>query len=99
VGSYYPLQKALVPEAFQPFYQAFYAPRPPGSERRGGCKGLQAELALSKRPYIMYRECMHRLAQAVRGAPGSRLVLQGAQGAGKSLALVGLVEWARANGW
>jgi small subunit ribosomal protein S29 len=88
-----------VPEAFPLFYQAFHAPRPSGSERRGGCKGLQAELQHSKRPYIMYRECMQQLVRSVQQQPGSRLVLQGAQGAGKSLALVGLVEWARANGW
>lgn len=99
VGSYYPFKAAVLPEAMQSFYQTFYAPRPSGSERRGGCKGLQAELAHSKRPYIMYRECMHQLVQQMQQQPGSKLMLQGAVGSGKSMAMAGLVEWARSNGW
>ncbi|WIA39381.1 hypothetical protein OEZ86_005486 [Tetradesmus obliquus] len=54
IGLYYDFNKALVPEAFRPFHQAFYSPRPAKLQRRG---------------------------------------------AGKSIAVVQLVEWARNNGW
>jgi hypothetical protein len=55
VGNYYPLQPALLPEAFTAFHQAFYAPRGPGKApggggggaRSGGCKGLQDEMSVT----------------------------------------------------
>ncbi|KXZ56537.1 hypothetical protein GPECTOR_1g482 [Gonium pectorale] len=61
----------------------------------------------------MYRPAMHTLYQAVAAAGAAanagsgeaastqrqRLLLTGQSGSGKSIALVGLVEWARQHGW
>ncbi len=44
LGSYYPLQSSLLPEAWPALHQTFYAPRGPNERpRSGGCKGLQQE--------------------------------------------------------
>jgi small subunit ribosomal protein S29 len=136
IGAYYPLDPALLPEAYRPFHQAFYAPRPPALQRKGGCKGLQAEQAASGTPRLMYRAVLHQLLTSLQqaaaegaasstdgrsssskdgsGAPsssissssssssrgqGRRWLLTGPAGCGKSLALLGAVEWARAAGW
>ena len=42
---------------------------------------------------------MHELRQALGSGAARRVLLQGPAGAGKSIALVSLVEWARAQGW
>ncbi|GIL73286.1 hypothetical protein Vretifemale_3502 [Volvox reticuliferus] len=104
VGAYYSLDKALLQEASRPYAGAFYSPREPGHDRRGGCKALQEEMAATGSHAIMYRPVMHTLFSAV-GANShtntnhQRLLLTGPTGAGKSIALVGLVEWARQQGW
>ncbi|GLC44325.1 hypothetical protein PLESTB_000481900 [Pleodorina starrii] len=110
VGAYYALDRALLPEAGRPYAGAFYSPREPGHERRGGCKALQQEVQATGSHAVMYRPVMHALFGAV-GAHGSagqqpqpqpqsqRLLLTGPAGVGKSIALVGLVEWARQQGW
>ncbi|KAI8473917.1 MAG: mitochondrial ribosomal death-associated protein 3-domain-containing protein [Monoraphidium minutum] len=99
VGHYYPFDPSLVPEAFQPFHQAFYPPRPPHLQRKGGCRGLQAEFAATGGPHLMWRAATQQLAAALDAAEGSaRLLLQGPSGAGKSVAVAALVERARAAG-
>ncbi|GIL42680.1 hypothetical protein Vafri_615 [Volvox africanus] len=104
VGAYYSLDRALLQEASRPYAGAFYSPREPGHERRGGCKALQEETAATGRNTVMYRPVMHTLFSAV-GANSQtntnhqRLLLTGPAGAGKSIALVSLVEWARQQGW
>jgi small subunit ribosomal protein S29 len=101
VGAYYPLNTALIPEAFQPFHQAFYAPRSGGKRRNGGCLGLQKEVALTGSAAVMYRGWCHALRGELQGEEGQgrMMLLQGPSGAGKSMVLVSLVEWARADGW
>jgi hypothetical protein len=161
IGLYYDLDKARVPEAFQPFHQvgwsqrvrllstgwcvwlpadgptpcqavrhlllpcapplfarclpspqAFYSPRPAKLQRKGGCRGLQAEMALTRSSSLMWRRSSQELLQSVllaasggaaAGAAGGAGVphayLQGPAGSGKSIALLQMVEWARANGW
>ncbi|EFJ52077.1 hypothetical protein VOLCADRAFT_116092 [Volvox carteri f. nagariensis] len=102
VGAYYSLDPAVLPEAGQVYAGAFYAPREPGHERHGGCKALQQEVSLTGTHSIMYRPVMHNLFNAL-GAHDrhhQRLLLSGPAGSGKSIALVGLVEWARSsNRW
>ncbi|KIZ05799.1 hypothetical protein MNEG_2153 [Monoraphidium neglectum] len=49
-GLYYPFDASRVPEAFQAFHQAFYPPRPQNLQRKGGCRGLQAEIATAGAP-------------------------------------------------
>ncbi|GLI69159.1 hypothetical protein VaNZ11_013727 [Volvox africanus] len=104
VGAYYSLDRALLQEASRPYAGAFYSPREPGHERRGGCKALQEEMAATGRNAVMYRPVMHTLFSAV-GANSQantnhqRLMLTGPAGAGKSIALLSLVEWARQQGW
>eukprot|EP00198_Chlamydomonas_reinhardtii_P014099 XP_001703436.1 hypothetical protein CHLREDRAFT_143849 [Chlamydomonas reinhardtii] len=97
--SYYPLNLALLPEAARGSAGAFYTPRDPGHERRGGCKALQQEMEATGRASILYRPIMAALNGAVAAGQQPRLLLTGPAGCGKSLALLGLVEWARQQGW
>lgn len=99
VGHYYSFNPALVPEAFQPFHQSFYAPRPNNLKRKGGCRSLQAEFKSSGSSHLMYRRCMHEISEAVASGDVPHILLRGPAGCGKSIALVALVEWARAQGW
>lgn len=46
----------------------------------------------------MHRQCMEDLRAFVQN-PGCKLLLRGPTGAGKSVALAALVEWARSSGW
>ena len=109
VGLYYPFDAARVPEAFAPFHQAFYPPRPQHLQRRGGCRGLQAEFAATGTRHLMWRDALQRLAERLdaaltqpegggSGGAAARLLLRGARGSGKSVALAALVERARARG-
>jgi hypothetical protein len=103
VGNYYTFSVARVPEAFKPFHQAFYPPRPAHQQRKGGCRGLQAEFAATGAPQLMWRAATARLAGLVdaAGAPGApplRALIGGPRGAGKSVALAALVERARGRG-
>lgn len=97
VGAYYQLRAESIAEAFQPFHQTLYAKRPAHMQRRGGCRGLQDEVAFSGSNRIMYRRCMHELFKQL-AQPGSRLLLDGPTGSGKSVALAAAVERARAQG-
>lgn len=113
VGAYYSLDKALVPEAGRSYAGAFYSPREAGHERRGGCKALQQEVQATGVDSVMYRPVMHALFGSVAACRSpaiptpnftpdltrQRLLLTGPTGAGKSIALAGLVEWARQQGW
>lgn len=76
---------------------AFYQPRK--FERAGGCPGLTSLWAASGQHHIMYRKCMHDLQAALAGRVARKVLLSGPAGAGKSVALLGLTEWARASGW
>lgn len=51
------------------------------------------------RASILYRPIMAALNGAVAAGQQPRLLLTGPAGCGKSLALLGLVEWARQQGW
>lgn len=99
VGSYYRLNLDAVPEASRAYHQAFYAPRDAGHERKGGCPALQHEAEVSGRPCLMHRPVHQQLMDAVAGGAHKRLLLDGPRGGGKSMALLALVEWARAAGW
>lgn len=55
--------------------------------------------AVSHRVLRVRRHSMHELKEALRAGAGERLLLTGPAGSGKSVALVSLVEWARAQGW
>ncbi|KAG2500055.1 hypothetical protein HYH03_002332 [Edaphochlamys debaryana] len=99
VGNYYPLDMSRLPEAGTSYAGAFLAPRDPGFERRGGCKGLQAELEATAGASVMYRPSMDTLFSAVAARQHPRLLLTGSAGSGKSVALAALVEWARRQGW
>ncbi|GFR41139.1 hypothetical protein Agub_g1788, partial [Astrephomene gubernaculifera] len=99
VGGYYALEPRLLPEASRAYAGAFYAPRDAGHERRGGCKALQHEVEATGTHAVMYRPVMHTLYNAVGERSHQRLLLTGPAGAGKSIALAGLVEWARQQGW
>jgi small subunit ribosomal protein S29 len=79
--------------------QAFYTPRPAKQQRKGGCRALQAELALTHRSSLMWRCSTQELQQVLSSAAVPRMYLKGAPGSGKSIALVQMVEWARSNGW
>jgi hypothetical protein len=55
-----------VPEAFQAFHQAFYPPRPQNLQRKGGCRGLQAEIATAGAPpHLMWRAATQQLADVL----------------------------------
>ncbi|MEW5303254.1 MAG: hypothetical protein WDW36_005962 [Sanguina aurantia] len=100
IGSYYTLQSSLIPEAFKAFHASFYAPRDAGSERSGGCSALQAELALTNGVQrLMYRRATRELVGMLQHEGLPRVLLEGPVGSGKSIALLSLVEWARASGW
>jgi len=47
----------------------------------------------------MWRRSSHELKQALSSGSVLRVHLKGAAGAGKSIAVVQMVEWARSNGW
>ena len=97
-GKYYDLGKARIPEAFNAFY-ALAASRGESLQLRGGCKGLEDELATSRTDEIMHRACMHRLRELVQSRRKPQIYLDGPVSSGKSLALAALVDWARAEGW
>ncbi|KAF6251103.1 mitochondrial ribosomal death-associated protein 3-domain-containing protein [Scenedesmus sp. NREL 46B-D3] len=104
IGLYYDFNKALVPEAFRPFHQAFYSPRPAKLQRKGGCRSLQAEFDSTGSSSLMWRRSSQELAAALGSSSSSggetqAIHLRGPAGAGKSIAVVQLVEWARNNGW
>lgn len=79
--------------------QAFYSPRPAKLARKGGCRGLQAELALTHSSSLMWRRSTQALVDTLSSGGARALHLQGPAGCGKSVALVQLVEWARSSGW
>lgn len=79
--------------------QAFYSPRPSKQQRKGGCRALQAELALTHSSSLMWRRSSQELLSALSSGAVPVLHLRGAAGSGKSLALVQMVEWARSNSW
>lgn len=79
--------------------QAFYSPRPSKQQRKGGCRSLQAELALTGSSSLTWRRASQELLQAVSSGSVPRVHLKGALGSGKSIAVVQMVEWARSNGW
>ena len=56
---------------------------------------------MTGRAGVMYRGWLHGLRGELEGEEGGgrRVMLQGPAGAGKSMAVVSLVEWARAAGW
>jgi hypothetical protein len=66
-GQYYPLDEALIPEAFEPWYTNRGKPTgkavpvdgggsvPPLPSFVSGCAGLQYEFAQSYYPYVMFR--------------------------------------------
>ncbi|KAL3151146.1 hypothetical protein ABBQ38_013010 [Trebouxia sp. C0009 RCD-2024] len=91
-GLYYPLNAALMPEAFQDFYKGTIS-------EKGGCKGLQDEAAYAKSNLILYRDCIHSLHKKAAEQRHKRVHLTGPRGCGKSIALVSLVDWARSHGW
>lgn len=103
VGDYYPFSSSLVPEAFRSFHQAFYPPRPAHLQRRGGCRGLQAEFAASGSSHLMWRRCMQDLSSFLAASAQDpnqirRALLGGPSGTGKSVAVAALVEQARTCG-
>jgi hypothetical protein len=106
VGNYYPFDAALLPEAFRPFHQSFYPPRPGHLQRRGGCRGLQAEFEATGGPHLMWRGATQQLATLLDPTPttttkttsGARVLVRGPGGSGKSVALAALAERARARG-
>eukprot|EP00878_Enallax_costatus_P017811 GHUV01018716.1.p1 GENE.GHUV01018716.1~~GHUV01018716.1.p1 ORF type:complete len:371 (+),score=129.58 GHUV01018716.1:159-1271(+) len=99
IGLYYNFDKSKVPEAFQPYHQAFYSPRPAKLQRRAGCRGLQAEFSSTHSSSLMWRRSTQELAQVLDSAAVPQVHLKGPAGSGKSIAVVQLVEWARSNGW
>lgn len=81
--------------------QAFYSPRPAKLQRRGGCRSLQAEFDSTGSSSLMWRRSSQELAAALSSSSSEppAIQLRGPAGAGKSIAVVQLVEWARNNGW
>jgi hypothetical protein len=80
--------------------QAFYSPRPSKLQRKGGCRSLQAEFDSTGSSSLMWRRSSQELAAALSSSSNAQAIhLRGPVGAGKSIAVVQLVEWSRNNGW
>ena len=60
---------------------------------------LQEEIAATGQRYVMYRPIIRSLIEAVEQQEVRQLLLDGMPGAGKSIALSLLAQWARQRGW
>ena len=60
---------------------------------------LQEEIEATGQKYVMYRPIIRSLIEAVEQQEVRQLLLDGMPGAGKSVALSLLAQWARRKGW
>ena len=60
---------------------------------------LQEEIEATGQKYVMYRPIIRSLIEAVGQQEVRQLLLDGMPGAGKSVALSLLAQWARQKGW
>ena len=60
---------------------------------------LQEEIEATGQKYVMYRPIILSLIEAVKQQEVRQLLLDGMPGAGKSVALSLLAQWARQKGW
>jgi hypothetical protein len=91
IGSFYNLEASNIFEALHDSNSS--------STTTPGSSGVQDELSATKTTSLMYRKSIHHLRSFVQDHQGSRLLLKGPSGSGKSLGIASIVEWARASGW
>ena len=60
---------------------------------------MQEEVEATGQRYVMYRPIIRSLIEAIEQQDVRQLLLDGMPGAGKSIALSLLAQWARQKGW